>query len=201
MHPARNRPEPARCRHRPCTPAAPPGWRQIAEPCPADGGSLESWRGDGDLLADRVAGLGPQGLDCVRASRRGLPGLITQLAAIEDVSVRQVCAYLCTRDAILALRRTRLALFAKPLAWSARTRRTHTYPIWRQVPVGRHAVRAAPERAFCCVGVCRYSPPDPTGAATRAGERGGVGRVARKVMATGRDNGDRYRVQGCETAG
>ena len=37
--------------------------------------------------------------------------------------------------------------------------------------------------------VCQYSPPDPTGAATRAGERGGVGRVARKVMAPGRDNG------------
>jgi hypothetical protein len=33
-------------------------------------------------------------------------------------------------------------------------------PIWRQVPVGRHTVRAAPERPFCCVGGSQYSPPD-----------------------------------------
>jgi hypothetical protein len=35
-------------------------------------------------------------------------------------------------------------------------------PIWRQVQVSRHIVRAAPERPFCVAGVCRYSPSDQT---------------------------------------
>ena len=35
-------------------------------------------------------------------------------------------------------------------------------PIWRQVPVSRHIVRAGPERPFCFADVCQYSPPDNT---------------------------------------
>ena len=35
-------------------------------------------------------------------------------------------------------------------AWSSRRHDQHAYPpIWRQVAVGRHAVRAAPERVIC----------------------------------------------------
>lgn len=69
-------------RHRPCTPAGPPCWRQTAERCPAAGRSPESWRG-----ARRPAGRSGSPAWGHRDSIAcGLLGLITRLAAKERVS-------------------------------------------------------------------------------------------------------------------
>jgi hypothetical protein len=48
------------------------------------------------------------------------------------------------------------------LSGAQRPERTRAEPpIWRKIPISQHIVRAAPERLFCSVGVCQYSPPDP----------------------------------------
>ncbi len=96
---------------------------------------------------------------------------------------RLCSALTCTREAVVAVSGGRARQPATMRDWHPQR-----YPIWRQVPVDRHVVRAAHELSSCFAECADYPPLDHM-CSDGSRARGGVGRATRKVMAGVSDNG------------